>query len=130
MGLFSRLFGKKQPEKPRVRTLGHRGTGGQGGSPDCTASNTWQTLSADEVDAFVYKGKFLAVQSSNVAGASYERDGRQMVVSFLNGSAYRYFDVSEDEAVQFVQAFSKGKAVWDLFRGRSPGAGKRFVREQ
>jgi len=50
--------------------------------------------------------------------AQYFADEQKMMVEFKNGSAYMYSNVSIGEATEFLQAFSKGSAVWTLFRVR------------
>lgn len=116
MGVFQRILGRKQKSarKPPAglgRTLGHRGVGG-------ASAPAWEMLSADEVEAFVYFGAWLPVQSTNVKVAQYDGGKEQLLVEFLNGSLYLYSNVSEQEALEFARAFSKGKWVWSNLRGR------------
>jgi hypothetical protein len=76
-------------------------------------------LSTDEVEGFVYAGEPLVVASSNVGPlAQYTIDTQQLMLEFLDGSAYLYDDVTPDEAFDFAAAPSKGEWVWNHLRIR------------
>lgn len=126
MGIFDRFRSRKTPSRPQglQRTTGHRGVGGHGTSPDMEHAANWKTLSADEVEGFVYDGELLFVQSSWVASAQYHHADRKLMVEFLNGGAGYYSDVSEEEATEFAKAYSKGKFLWDYCIGRNEPRGK------
>lgn len=49
------------------------------------------------------------VESSNVVAVGYDLDLRMLVVEFVGGSVYGYFDVGEDAAVALLTAESVGK---------------------
>lgn len=102
------------PEIPKGRVIGHRGVAT--GLP--TDTGKWETISAEEVEAYVYKGAALPVHSSNVEHIQYDINKKVLIVSFHGGGQYSYQQVSEQEAINFAQAFSKGKFIWDTFRVR------------
>ena len=86
-------------------------------------------FATDEVDSFVHFGTFLKVQSSNVAGATYDPEASKLTIEFLDKGAgpafYEYEDVSIREAEAFARAASKGKFVWDALRLRGTIFGHR-----
>lgn len=53
--------------------------------------------------------KMLAVNSSNIAAVGYSEVCRVLQVDFLNGTRYRYFDVSSQIFEGFLDAPSKGR---------------------
>lgn len=107
---------------------GHRGMAfGRvgGGKEDVSPENRarWEKLRDTEAGNFVYNGAILYVHSSNVQAAQYEIETRRLIVSFLPkgkspGGVYQYRDVTEDEAIGFANAHSKGSWVWDNLRVR------------
>lgn len=100
---------------------GHRGVAiGDANAPDYSQENVdrWRALPASDVEAFVYEEQPLFVHSTNVAMAQYFFTTKQMMVEFLGGGAYLYDGVTEDEAIQFAKAPSKGGWVWDNLRVR------------
>lgn len=78
----------------------------------------WKPLSPDMAGGFVYDAEPLFVHSTNVAMCQYYLESRQMMVEFLNGSAYLYDNVSEQEAIDFAKFPSKGAWVWTNLRVR------------
>ena len=72
----------------------------------------------DAMDAFLYFGTWLPVQSSNVEQIHYDPSDSTLKIKFLNGGYYQYDDVSIREAESFANASSKGKWVWDELRKR------------
>ncbi len=127
MGIFSFFRRKKAQPSAAVRRSkelaagGHRGiAAGDRDRPDFSAENIakWQQLTGNEVEDFVYHGQKFPVHSTNVSYAVYYLDKQAMEVEFLDGSAYLYEDVTEDEAIGFAKAQSKGGWVWDNLRVR------------
>ena len=128
-------FGKK-PQAPKVKTSQERltekfselglTTGNRGRAyrdlknPDLSPENQakWRELSDVHGTGFVYDQQPLFVHSSNVAMLQYFGDSQKLMVEFLNGSSYLYDNVTENEAIQFYAAHSKGGAVWSLLRVR------------
>lgn len=78
----------------------------------------WWTLYNDVVAGFVYDQDYLPVHSSNVAAAQYFITDQKLMVEFRSGAAYLYSNVTEQEAVQFATALSKGGFCWDVLRVR------------
>jgi hypothetical protein len=98
----------------------------------------WQPMTEEEAAAFLYHGAVVFVHSSNVVFASYNIALGQMTVGFgrsvrrrsvrggkvVKGpgasvqSTYLYDNVTEDEAISFTKAGSKGGWVWDNLRVR------------
>lgn len=58
------------------------------------------------------------VISSNVAAYGYSEEEATLVVQFLDGSIYEYFDVDEGIWAMFQTAPSKGKFVWAYLRDK------------
>lgn len=135
---YIRLFeGWLKPTKtPSTRNIskqgGHRGIAvGLGKKPVKLPSGrvlNRQTISDDEVEAFVYDQELLFVHSSNVGAVQYFPEVEKMMVEFLGSgmkgksggktSAYLYSNVTIDEAISLAQAQSKGIWIWDNFRVR------------
>lgn len=112
---LKRWFEKDNPN-PTARSWGSRGLGGGGITPQ-------------EVDDFLYGGMILFVKSSNVGAVQYHVNEQKMMVEYLGKGgkprAYLYSNVSEAEALSFVQASSKGVWVWDHLRIRGTKNGHR-----
>lgn len=119
----------RQGPRPTITELGgHRGIAiGTSVEPD---EVNRRRLTQQQVEQFVYEQELLTVNSSNVANAQYFLDSRQMAVEFLNGGAYLYNNVTEDEAIAFASAQSKGVWVWDYLRVRGSKTAHRkpFIR--
>ena len=126
---FRSMFrGNKKPQRVRIGE-GHRGIAARdlamrqrrqarGREPySWEEIKKWETLSVEEVDDFVNGGQPLFVHSSNVVSAQYYPIERKMLIQFKDGR-YMYSNVSEQEALNFAQAQSKGAFVWDTFRVR------------
>ena len=121
MGALRHILGKK-PLPPTVlprRTSipateagkGKRGTGSGWG------------ISANEADDFVYRGMVTVVSSSNVHAMQYLLDDKVLIIQYLTpekqpGPHYQYNNVTEQEAITFINAGSKGGTCWDLLRVR------------
>lgn len=92
-------------------------------------TDKWQTLGGDVVEGFV-NGDYLPVHSSNLAAAQYHKEDQKLMIEFLSGSAYLYSGVTEQEAIEFAQAQSKGNFVWTSLRRRGSKTGhkKPYVR--
>lgn len=131
------MFGKKPtPPKPKVAAArGHRGIAAgnlrarheaeqryreTGGYDPVTHEqipppysqeeiDAWRTLGVDEVEGFLHNGEMLFVHSSNVAAAQYYPEEQKMMIEFLDGGKYLYSNISEQEALTFAQAPSKGR---------------------
>lgn len=146
MGFFSKiagriagLLGKKKPAAKQRRDLNIRGGGTYGNlgvaagslkpradfattgrtEQDLSAENVakWRTLTKEEAEGFL-NGEPLFVHSSNVAMMQWHEDTSQLMVEFLNGSAYLYDNCDEKVAVLALNAFSKGNFVWSELRVR------------
>jgi hypothetical protein len=115
LGRMLRLSRPKPPRVPRLgKVVGHRGiAAGNLKQPNLSEANVakWQTLDGDQIEGFVY-------------------DAQPLFVQFLNGSAYLYSNVSEQEAIQAAKQPSKGGFVWDSLRvrGTKKGHKKPYVR--
>jgi hypothetical protein len=134
LGRMLRLSRPKPPRVPRLgKVVGHRGiAAGNLKQPNLSEANVakWQTLDGDQIEGFVYDAQPLFVHSSNVAMMQYHKDAQKLLVEFLNGSAYLYSNVSEQEAIQAAKQPSKGGFVWDSLRvrGTKKGHKKPYVR--
>jgi len=53
--------------------------------------------------------EMINVSSSNIAAIGYDVNRAILVIEFLNGYAYEYFDVPEYIFLEFQSADSKGK---------------------
>ena len=112
-----------RPKKPRVQTTGgHRGVAVRSIADKYLAeARDWQTVTNSEVQEFIYKEKIFPVNSSNVVAAQYFYTTEKMIVEFDGGGVtgvYEYSNVTEEEALSFARAFSKGAFCWDYFRVR------------
>ena len=106
---------RKKPEAPKI-TPGHRGVAlGLGTKPN---EINRRTIESGEISEFVYEGQPLFVHSSNVAMAQYFKESKQIMVEYLDGEAWMFGNFSEQEAIAFAQAQSKGVFVWDVIRIR------------
>ena len=85
----------------------------------------WETLSGNIVEDFVFNEQPMFVNSSNVNSATYYHDSKKMLVEFGKGERYMYSNISEQEALSFAQAQSKGGFIWDHFRIRGTKNGHR-----
>ena len=103
-------LGGKRPGK----VVGHRGVA-TGLPPDVSKH---EILTPTESEEFVYKERILYVHSSNVNSAQYFLDRQALQLTFHGGGVYEYSNVSEQEAINFAQALSKGKWTWDSLRVR------------
>jgi len=119
-----------KPQRKRYgsqeRGAGHRGIGvgsTEEGKRDLSAENIakWSMLTGAEVEGFLYDQELLIVHSTNVASAQYFIDDQKLMLEFLNGSVYIYEPITEEMAMSFVQAQSKGAWVWDNLRVRGEG---------
>ena len=107
--------GGKKPLPPKRLPPGQAGKGKQGtGSP-------WG-LSAGDVEAFLFRRKVLTVSSSNVASAQFIAGQNKLIVQYLDdgkpGQHYKYDGVTEQEALSFANAGSKGVWTWTVLRVR------------
>ena len=76
-------------------------------------------------DAFVYQTQYLPVQSSNVSGARYFYETKQLILDYHNGQSWAYSQVSAKEAIDFANAGSKGQWVWSNIRSRGTVSGQK-----
>ena len=126
MGILSNLLGKLRgrPKAPKVKPSvgeGHRGiAAGSLKEPDISAENIekWKILPGETGNGFVYQAEPFFVHSSNVSMLQFWIDEKKLMVEFHGGKAYIYDNVSEQEAIGFWQAFSKGGEVWNTLRVR------------
>lgn len=73
-------------------------------------------------------GEMVPVESSNVHSIGYDLDRAMLYVRYLDdgvsaGPLYGYHDVTPSEFLQFLDAASKGRWVWDRLRERGTIAG-------
>lgn len=52
------------------------------------------------------------VRSSNIRAIGYDEETATLVVQFLDGSVYNYYEVDEEVYHQMLIAPSKGKFLW------------------
>jgi hypothetical protein len=129
--ILARLRGKPKAPSVKKRTnyghgggpFGHHGVAARSLKPDqqdLSEENVrqWRTLDQSEADGFLDYQEPLYVHSSNVAAIQYIPENEAMIVQYLDGRYYWYDDVTENTAIAFLQAQSKGGAVWDYFRVR------------
>lgn len=126
MGLFDtlgRIFGRRKPLPPKIGA-GHRGAAiGSRKKPQLQSyeeriKKGHEEIPASEVEDFLYNHGLLFVNSTNVAACQYFPESNQMMVEYLNGSAYLYDNVTSQEALAMANAQSKGIFVWSFFRVR------------
>lgn len=142
--LFDKIrafLGRKKPVPKITVTGGHRGIAAgdlaerhrriaEGEEPyNQEEIDKWQNVPADEAEDFIYGGQILHVNSSNLTAAQYHPETQQMMIEYHDG-AYLYSNVTPQEALQFVQAQSKGGFIWSVFRvrGSKTAHKKPFVR--
>jgi hypothetical protein len=87
-------------------------------TPDPTRHINRQVVGGSEGAAFLFGGEYFPVYSSNVRGMMYRALDNELVVEFLNGSAYLYRSVTFSMARSALEAQSKGGWVWDHLRVR------------
>jgi len=125
-GIFDRLRGwlrKKPAPRPKLGR-GHRGVAaGSQASPDLEGyaerlAQGHSEVAEDEVEDFLFNEVPLVVNSTNVSNVTYFPKEGKLLVQFLNGGKYLYSQISEAEALSFVQAQSKGIWVWNNLRVR------------
>jgi hypothetical protein len=56
------------------------------------------------------------VRSSNVDSIGYDEETATLVVQFLDGSVYNYYEVPDEVFHDFLLASSKGKFLWREIR--------------
>lgn len=120
-GFFRRRKKESQRKSLEILGGGHRGVAiGSLKEPDYSKENVakWKGYTADEVEGFVYDQQPFFVHSTNVVMAQYFIQTKQMMVEYKDSRAYLYDNVSEDEAINFAKAESKGVWVWDNLRVR------------
>mgnify|MGYP001615593602 FL=1 len=133
MGVFRRAIEKARnflkPKQKPVEVKPYIGAGHRGvaaGSLERRARegftqaeiNKFKPISEDYASDFVYEGAVLFVHSTNVSASQYWINDKKMMVEYKNGSAYLYYNVSEQEAISFVRAMSKGGWGWTHLRVR------------
>jgi hypothetical protein len=69
-------------------------------------------------------------QSSNVADIGYDREARQMFITFKSGAVYQYFEVPKNVYNDLMYVVDSGGSVgarfWDLVRIRGSATGTRY----
>lgn len=121
----------KPPVPPRLgRVEGHRGIAAgslkertrkqeRGEYPYSQEEiDKWQTVGGNEVYDFVQNQEILFVNSSNLVAAQYFANEKKLMIEYKGGSAYVYNNITEQEAVEFAQAQSKGGWIWSNIRVR------------
>lgn len=131
---ISALFRRRNQPKPRLN-VGQTRRGVAAGDlkkPDLSLENIekWEDIPPDQGENFIYDQMPLFVHSTNVSMAQYFIDEKKLMLEFKNGSAYLYSNISEHEALQFLQAASKGGWSWDTLRirGTKYGHKKPYVK--
>ncbi len=94
------------------------------GEQESEAEATLKAAASTQAELDFLGGEVLYVKSSNVYYFQYlfaHPDGspqNELIVGFLDGSAYLYQDISIDEASAFYHASSPGGEVWNRLRLR------------
>lgn len=90
----------------------------------------WRDIGSEEMNNFVYRQQWLPVNSSNVVQVQYIWEVQKMIVEYMNGGRYLYSNVTDQEAIDFVRAPSKGGWVWSVLRvrGTKKGHKKPYVK--
>lgn len=113
--LTDRPYGNPPKKAPPKLPAGQAGKGKMG------TGSQWG-LSNDDVEAFLFRRKVLPVSSSNVAATQFIAGQNKMIVQYLDdgkpGQHYRYDGVTEQEALSFANAGSKGVWTWTVLRVR------------
>jgi len=121
------IFRRRGIKSPKIRKSreslggGHRGVAiGSRTAPNYSAENVakWVALPGDQVEKFVYEAEPFFVHSTNVQMMQYFIEDQSLLVEFRDGTAYKYENVTEDEAIQAAKAPSKGIWVWSALRNR------------
>lgn len=137
---MARLFGgRKKPAKPvryggTDRGAGHRGVArgsrprNELGQPIYSAEEIgkWEGLTGTEIEQFLYDGKVITVNSSNVEAFRYDIEKKRLYVDYLDGSGYWYDGVPEKIAERAMTMQSKGDFVWDYLRIRGTKTGHKY----
>lgn len=71
-------------------------------------------------EKFLDGGTLRTLSSSNVSKANYDPDRNLLIITYKSGDVWAYV-VSEEEAVDFYHAPSKGTWIWDHVRVRGEG---------
>ncbi len=58
----------------------------------------------------------ITLNSSHVSTAQYDKENSLLIVEFVSGDSYQYFDVPEFVYLQFIQAVSPGQFFADNIR--------------
>lgn len=120
----------EQLTKQRIQSLGgvagDRGIAAGSltpGKQDFSAENVakWRKLSDEVGIGFVFESQPFFVHSSNLVMAQYFQKENKMSIEFKNGAVYLYNGISEQEAISFYIAMSKGGWTWDNIRVRGKG---------
>ena len=109
--LTDRPYGNQPKKAPPKLPAGQAGKGKMG------TGSQWG-LSNDDVEAFLFRRKVLPVSSSNVAAAQFIAGQNKMIIAYHDDGYYEYDGVTEQEAVEFANAPSKGIWCWNVLRVR------------
>jgi len=107
--------------------------GGRGGVP-VNVDGQWITFPANHP---IVTAEMVPVSSSNIYSIGYDNDSHTLMVRFVGrhshkdnsrrpGSIYAYFHVPARRFLQFLDAASKGKWLWDNVRIRGTISGHRY----
>jgi hypothetical protein len=107
--------------------------GGRGGVP-VNVDGQWITFPANHP---IVTAEMVPVDSSNIYSIGYDNDSHTLMVRFVGrhghkdnsrrpGSIYAYFHVPARRFLQFLDASSKGKWLWDNVRIRGTISGHRY----
>ena len=126
--ILGRLLGRSgTPQAPKLPREafggGHRGIAAgslKPGQQDLSKENVaqWRMLSTEELKGFIYEGATLHVHSTNVGWGQYNHAKKELTIHYKGDGTYVYSNVSEEEALQFAKAPSKGGFCWDVLRVR------------
>lgn len=99
---------------------------GQAGKGKAGTGSQW-SISSNDVEVFLYRRKVLEVSSSNVESAQFLAGEDKLIVKYLEDGYYEYDGVTEQEALSFANAGSKGIWCWTVLRVRGSKTAHRKV---
>lgn len=105
------------PNRPEITVEGLRGRA----TGDPSSQPKDRKIGRGEISDFVYGGYPLIVNSSHIAVVTYHRDTQELLFQYLDGSVWAYANQSEQKALAFAQAHSKGDWLWTYIRIRGKG---------
>lgn len=74
-----------------------------------------QTSELPEVEEALEGVRLAPVESSNLAAVGYDKDKEELLIAFLDGSVYRFYDVPVSEFSALMSAPSHGEYFyWNI----------------